>query len=113
MSDEHLTTDLRIAVLQQWDEASVLDEGRYLDKLLEQVRQAEEHRQRLVSRLEVIQRLVQSGDEAVAWPAAQELGYVREQLDRAAGKVEKLERDATDVRARVARWKALRRWASR
>ena len=113
MANEHPMNDIRIAVLQHWDEASVLDEARYLEKLQDQVRQADDQRQRLASRLEVIQFLVQSGDEDVAWAAAQELGYVREQLDRMTGKVEKLERDATDARARVARWRSLRRWASK
>lgn len=112
MSTDEIAT-VKSEVLEIWSETLRLDEARFLERLQEQYQQAEEVQRKLHRRVQLLTLLVQSGDDTVVLAAAQELAAAREQHDRSTGKVEKLERDIIDVRARLARWNALRKWAAR
>lgn len=101
---------IRESVLSKWTEADIADEEAHIRKLESTLENVGQDLAAIQEREEILQ---EGFDLTTPAPVsvAIELSSVSERRGRLEGKYDKVHRDLTEARDRVARWKALRKWA--
>ena len=106
-------SDIRVDMLEMLPNDRVHREEAYETRLVQQVVAAAQDVAAAQRRYDIVLTVCRVGGPDVVVAAAVEVAEARDDLARVRGKTEKLERELAEVRDRLARWRALLRWANR